>query len=88
MSATNYDLRANYIAGQRVTNKNYGTGANSATGNSPTAAAIRGLYDRASIEAYLISVNAGYWTTKRLQGTNINDLIYAARWAAEPTTIG
>lgn len=83
-----HDLRSNYIAGQRVTNKLYSTGAYAATGASPTAAAIRGLYDRASVEVYLQGANGAYWTDTRLRQTNFNDLIYAARLIAEPATIG
>jgi hypothetical protein len=87
MSANAFDLHSNYIAGIRVTTKNHGLGAVKSTGNRAINATASAPRDRAEIEAQLQALNAGYWTNKRLQQTNLNDLVYALVIGYDPTML-
>lgn len=87
MSTLVYDTTPSQIGTRKVTNRKVANP--STTGNTTVAANVYGnIRDRATLEARLIAINAGYWTTNRLKESNYNDLIYALRMADDPLNVG
>lgn len=86
MSAQVFDNNSNRVLGQQIQQKNI-TG-NRTTGNTVLNSTVQGVKDRATLEAQLQTLNAGYFTNTFLRNQTTNDLIYALRQGYDASNIG